>query len=74
MLLDIGRYKSFLPNLKESRVTKKKGTSVYAVVETDLPWPVKDCWVYVKFVRTNKSNGVIELKWGMMNGTMKNFL
>ncbi len=73
VMLDVASYKNFLPRLKESRLVKKKGWHTYAVFHTDLPWPVKDCWVYLKFTRYDKPNRVFEIKWWMLNGTMKHY-
>jgi ribosome-associated toxin RatA of RatAB toxin-antitoxin module len=73
VFLDLDKYKYFLPRIKESRVVKRPGWHTFAVVETDLPWPVKDCWAYVKFTRYNKPGRVYEIKWWMINGTMKSY-
>ena len=73
VLLDLANYKNFLPRITESRITKRRGGHTYAVFETDLPWPAKDCWVYAKFTRYNKPGRIYEIRWWMINGTMKNY-
>jgi hypothetical protein len=70
---DLGTYKAYMPRIKESRAYKRRGPHTFAVLESDLPWPVKDCWASVKFTRYEKPGRVFELKWWMLNGTMKNF-
>jgi len=72
-ILAVDAYKHFLPRVTESRVVKQRGWHTYVVVHTDLPWPVKDCWAYVKFTRYDKAGRVFQLKWWMINGTMKNY-
>lgn len=73
VFLEIDKYKNYMPRITESRITKRSGWHTFAVVETDLPWPVKDCWVYAKFTRNNKPGRVYEIKFWMINGTMKNY-
>lgn len=73
VILDVGAYKNYLPRVTESRLVKKAGWHTFGVFHTDLPWPVKDCWVYLKFTRYDKPGRVFELKWWMINGTMKNY-
>jgi ribosome-associated toxin RatA of RatAB toxin-antitoxin module len=73
VLCDVEKYKSYMPRVKESRVYKRQGVHFFAVVETDLPWPVKDCWVSLKYTRVDKPGHVIEAKWWMLNGTMKTY-
>lgn len=71
VILDIANYKAFLPKIKESRLIKVRGDHFFAVLESDLPWPVEDAWVYAKFVKATKANHTYELRWNMINGTMK---
>jgi len=73
VLLDVAKYRSFMPRVTDSRVVKTRGLHTFAVFETDLPWPVKDAWVYIKFTRYNKPGRIYEIKWWMLNGTMKNY-
>jgi hypothetical protein len=73
VLFDVGKYKNILPRVKDSRVTKYQKGHTFAVIETDLPWPFKDCWAYIELARQNKSNRTFEVKWWMLNGNMKNY-
>lgn len=73
VFLEIDKYKAFLPRIKDSRITKRTGYSTFAVVETDLPWPAKDCWAYLKYTRRDKPGRTFEIKWTMLNGNMKNY-
>jgi ribosome-associated toxin RatA of RatAB toxin-antitoxin module len=73
IFLEVDKYKNYLPRITESRITKRRDMHTFAVVETDLPWPVKDCWVYIKMTRYNKPGRVYEIKWWMLNGTMRNY-
>ncbi len=70
---DVARYKHFLPRIKESRVVKRRGTSVWAVLETRLPWPVKDAWAYVLFTRQRLKGRRYVVRFNMRNGTLKSF-
>jgi hypothetical protein len=71
VILDVASYKSFLPRVKESRVTRRVGAHTFAVIETSFPWPAKDAWVYLKAVTVAKPGETYETKWTMQNGTMK---
>jgi ribosome-associated toxin RatA of RatAB toxin-antitoxin module len=73
VLLSFDKYKHFLPRVTESRVTKVRGWKTYTVIHTDLPWPVKDVWVYLEVTRSDKPGRVYEVKWRMLNGTMKSY-
>ena len=70
---DVGRYKYFLPRIKESRVVKRRSTKVWAVLETKLPWPVKDAWAYVLFSRQKLKGRRYVVRFSMRNGTLKSF-
>jgi hypothetical protein len=73
VLLEIDKYKAYLPRIKDSRIVKKHGFNTFAVAETDLPWPAKDCWAYLKYTRHDKPNRTFEIDWVMLNGNMKNY-
>lgn len=73
VIMAMDKYKHFLPRVTDSRIVKRRGWHVYAVVHTDLPWPFKDCWAYTKMTRRDKTGRVFELKWHMLNGTMKSY-
>jgi ribosome-associated toxin RatA of RatAB toxin-antitoxin module len=73
VILRVDKYKHFLPRVKDSRITKYQKNHTYAVVETELPWPFKDCWAYVQFTRVDKAGRTFELRWKMLNGTMKEY-
>lgn len=73
MLMDIKRYKHYFPRVKDSRFVKKIGKDVFGVIETTLPWPLKDAWVYVKISYKAKANDVYEMNWVMQNGTLKTY-
>jgi ribosome-associated toxin RatA of RatAB toxin-antitoxin module len=73
VLLDVPAYRHFLPRIKDARITRRAGAHVFAVIETDFPWPVKDAWVYIKNTTTSKPGRVHEARWSMLNGTMKTY-
>ena len=73
VLVGLDKYKHFVPRVTESRITRQKGWDTYAVINTDLPWPVKDCWAYIKLTRQDKAGRVYEAEWSMINGTMKSY-
>ncbi|MCC6749711.1 MAG: hypothetical protein IT371_18740 [Deltaproteobacteria bacterium] len=72
-ILDIGRYKFYLPRMKSSRVVKVQGPHTFAVLETDFPWPVRDAWVYIKMTYTRTGARSYRLRWWMENGTLKQY-
>jgi hypothetical protein len=73
VLMDVGAYKSYMPRLTESRVTKRVGPHTFGVFETSLPWPAKDAWVYLKYTLYRRPGRVYEVKWWMLNGTFRNY-
>ena len=73
VLLQFNKYKHFLPRVKASRITRRRGWVTYAVIHTDLPWPVKDSWVYLRVRRRDRPRRVYHVKWKMLNGTMKEY-
>ena len=73
VLLGFDKYKHFVQHMKGSRIIKRKGLDTYAVLETRLPWPVKDAWVYFKAKRKHLPGRIYELEFQMINGTMKHF-
>lgn len=73
VLLAMDKFKHFLPRLTEARIVKTKGSSVYAMLHANLPWPIRDCWVYTKATRRAKHGRVFELNWKTLNGTIKHF-
>ena len=70
---DLAKYRFFIPHIKQSRVVRRKGPHTFAVLETDLPWPVKDAWAYVRFTRKKLPGRRYVISWGMRNGTLKSF-
>ena len=73
VLAAVDRYKGYMPRVKDSRIYKRSGAHTYAVVETDLPWPVKDCWVSLKYTQQVRPGRVHDIRWWMLNGTMKQY-
>jgi hypothetical protein len=73
VLMQVDKYKHFMPRIKDARIVKRRGWHTYAVVETDMPWPVKDAWVYLKYTRFDRPGRVFEVKFWMLNGTMKSY-
>jgi hypothetical protein len=73
VLMQVDKYKHFMPRIKEARIIKRKGWHTYALVETAMPWPVKDAWMYIKYTRSDRPGRVFEIKFWMLNGTMKSY-
>jgi len=73
VLLELDKYKAFVPQVKDSRIVKRHGFDTFAVVETSLPWPAKDCWAYMKYTRRDKPSRTFAVTWSMLNGNMKNY-
>jgi hypothetical protein len=73
VMLELDKYKVFVPRVKDSRIVKRHGYDTFAVVETSLPWPAQDCWAYLKDTRRDKPGRTFEVTWSMLNGNMKNY-
>lgn len=73
VLLSFDKYRHFIDRTRGSRITKRKGLDTYVVIETKLPWPVKDAWVYFKVTRKHLPGRIHELEFKMINGTMKQY-
>ena len=72
-ILEIGKYKSFLPAMKDSREIRRSAQRIWGVIETALPWPARDAWVYVELSYRHKGARTYEARWKMINGTMKQY-
>lgn len=73
VLSDLSKYQFWASRVTESRLIKQQGLTGYAVIETDLPWPAKDAWAYIEFTRTHKDGRIYEIRWRMLNGTLKQY-
>jgi ribosome-associated toxin RatA of RatAB toxin-antitoxin module len=61
-------YKDFVPRISGSRKVKN---GAY-VVESKMPWPVNETWVYVR-VRAGERDGTLTIQWKMTNGSLKQY-
>lgn len=73
-LLDIARYRYFVPLVKGSRLVKRRKGAIYGVIETRLPWPVKDAWAYLKVTYGSADRTSYTASWKMINGTLKRYV
>lgn len=73
-LMDVARYKFYLPRIKGSRFVRRADQhTVFGVAETSLPWPARDAWCYFRLTYKALGKRVFELRWTMRNGTMKRY-
>jgi hypothetical protein len=73
MLLDIAQYQHYMLRIKRSQQVKQVGKVRYGLIETRLPWPVRDGWIYFALSYKHRGGGVFELRWSMRNGTFKRY-
>jgi len=71
--MDFKSINTFMPKVKSCRVVRRRGKhKIWAVVILDLPWPVANAWVAVKYdwSRTKES---YRLNWVRHRGSMKRY-
>ncbi|PID38004.1 MAG: hypothetical protein CSA24_00695 [Deltaproteobacteria bacterium] len=73
MLLDIASYQHYMLRIKTSRLIKQVGKVRYGLIETRLPWPLRDGWIAFKLTFNHLGKGVYELRWAMSSGTFKRY-
>ncbi len=72
--MDFGTISTFMPKVKSCRVVRRRGKhKIWAVVILDLPWPVANAWVAVKYDWVQSSDGGFKLTWVRHRGSMKRY-
>ncbi len=71
--MDFKSIPSFMPKVKSCRVIRRRGKhKIWAVVILDLPWPVANAWVAVKY-DWSSARGSYKLSWVRHRGSMKRY-
>lgn len=71
--MDFKAINTFMPKVKSCRVVRRRGKNkIWAVVILDLPWPVANAWVAVKY-DWSAANGSYKLSWVRHRGSMKRY-
>jgi hypothetical protein len=74
VVMDIASYHEFMPRVTKSRVVRRKGKrNIWAVIVTNLPWPMRNAWVAVKYTWSKPSNGHYRLDWIRHRGSMSQY-
>ncbi|MCK5799471.1 MAG: hypothetical protein KAI47_19905 [Deltaproteobacteria bacterium] len=73
LILDVARYREYLPRIKASRFLRREGKAIIGFVEMSLPWPVSDAWCTYRLTYAHKGHGIYELFWTMKRGTLKRY-
>ena len=71
---DISSYDEYMPKVAKSTVVRRKGrTRAWAVIVTNLPWPMRDAWVAVKYTWSSLGQGAYRLDWMRERGSMRKY-
>jgi hypothetical protein len=74
VVMDIANYDKFMPRVTKSRVVRRKGKkNVWAVIVTNLPWPMRNAWVAVKYTWSQPSKNHYRLDWFRHKGSMRQY-
>lgn len=72
--MDFGSINTFMPKVKSCRVVRRRGKhKIWAVVFLDLPWPVANAWVAVRYDWSRAPSGSYKLNWVRHRGSMKRY-
>ena len=74
VVMDIHKYSRFMPRVTKSKVVRRRGKKhIWAVMVTNLPWPMRNAWVAVKYTWSTPGKGHYRLKWVRHRGSMKKY-
>jgi hypothetical protein len=72
--MDFGRYSTFMPKVQSCKVVRKRGPNeIWALVVTNLPWPVANAWVAVKYNWKRAGAEGYYLEWERHRGSMAKY-
>ena len=74
VLMDISKYDKYMPKVAQSRVVRRKGkNTIWAVIVTSLPWPLRNAWVAVRYVWSVIGPHSYRLSWVRERGSMRRY-
>ena len=74
VVMDISNYKDFMPLVTQSKVVRRRGRRhIWAVIVTNLPWPLRNAWVAVKYTWSKLPGNGYKLKWVRHRGSMTRY-
>jgi hypothetical protein len=72
VLRDYEAYREFVPQVRRSQRVRSLGAMQDLVlVETSLPWPIRNAWSVSRFVAKQQKGPVFEIRWRMVQGNMR---
>ncbi len=74
VVMDIRSYDKYMPRVKQCRVVRRKGRhEIWAVIVTNLPWPLRNAWVAVKYTWRQLGPRSFRLDWVRHRGSMQRY-
>lgn len=74
VVMDISKYAKYMPKVAQSRVVRRKGkNTIWAVIVTTLPWPLRNAWVAVRYVWSVIGSHSYRLAWVRERGSMRRY-
>lgn len=72
--MDFSSINTFMPKVKSCKVVRRRGKhKIWAVVILDLPWPVANAWVAVRYDWSRDADGTFRLNWIRHRGSMRRY-
>lgn len=72
--MDFTSYPSFMPKVQSCRIVRRVGQQeTWALVVLQLPWPVANAWVAVKYRWEKAREGAYHLSWQRHRGSMDRY-
>ncbi len=74
VVMDISKYDKYMPKVKQSRVVRRRGrNTIWAVIVTSLPWPLRNAWVAVRYTWSLLGAHSYRLAWVRERGSMRRY-
>lgn len=74
VVTDYQRYPEFAPRISSAQVVDRQGDRrTWVRLQTDLPWPVSDAWVYAQFEHEALADGGYRIRFWQLEGSMKRY-
>src|SRR5262249_20107779 len=69
VLTDFEKYPEFAPRVTSSRVVDRQGDKrTFVMLQTNLPWPVSDAWVYAQFEHEQLPGATYRIRFFQVKG------
>ncbi|HEX2568085.1 MAG TPA: SRPBCC family protein [Polyangia bacterium] len=74
VVTDYQHYPEFAPRISSVQVVDRQGDRrAFVRLQTDLPWPVSDAWVYAQFEHEQLADGGYRIRFWQIKGSMKRY-